>query len=119
MLQFKAYNWKEVYENMYKPAFLFDGRNVLPHAELKEIGFHVHAIGRRLMPDEAHVCHCSFLLFLRPFLPPFRLPFPLPLPLALDDTYVLHTYIHTNDVEHGIALLSLSLLSSSLMQLAA
>ena len=30
---------------MAKPAFLFDGRNVLDHEKLREIGFEVHAIG--------------------------------------------------------------------------
>jgi hypothetical protein len=33
-------------QHMHKPAFLFDGRNILPHAKLKEIGFRVFAIGK-------------------------------------------------------------------------
>jgi hypothetical protein len=31
---------------MNKPAFAFDGRNVLPHAQLRAIGFEVHGIGK-------------------------------------------------------------------------
>ena len=31
---------------MSKPAFIFDGRNILPHAELRAIGFEVYAIGK-------------------------------------------------------------------------
>ncbi|MNC97858.1 hypothetical protein D3C83_156520 [compost metagenome] len=31
---------------MNKPAFVFDGRNVLPHDRLRALGFHVHAIGK-------------------------------------------------------------------------
>jgi len=44
--EFKALDFKKIYEGMYKPAFLFDGRNILPHAKLKEIGFKVFAIGK-------------------------------------------------------------------------
>jgi UDPglucose 6-dehydrogenase len=31
---------------MHKPAFVFDGRNILPRAELERIGFRVFAIGK-------------------------------------------------------------------------
>ena len=31
---------------MSKPAFIFDGRNLLDHAKLRKIGFEVHAIGK-------------------------------------------------------------------------
>ena len=44
--EFKELDFESVYNNMLKPAFLFDGRNILNHAELKEIGFDVHAIGK-------------------------------------------------------------------------
>ena len=44
--EFKALDFKKIYEGMYKPAFLFDGRNILPHAKLKELGFKVFAIGK-------------------------------------------------------------------------
>jgi UDPglucose 6-dehydrogenase len=36
--EFKAYDWQRVYEGMKKPAFVFDGRNVLDNAELEISG---------------------------------------------------------------------------------
>ena len=44
--EFKTYNWKEVYENMLKPAFLFDGRMLLNHDKLVNIGFQTYTIGK-------------------------------------------------------------------------
>ncbi len=43
--EFKAYDWQKIYENMCKPAFLFDGRNILEGKALKEIGFEYSGIG--------------------------------------------------------------------------
>lgn len=43
---FKELDYQKIYDNMMKPAFVFDGRNVLDHAKLREIGFEVFAIGR-------------------------------------------------------------------------
>jgi UDPglucose 6-dehydrogenase len=43
--EFKDYDYAKIYQSMAKPAFLFDGRNVLDHKKLREIGFEVHAIG--------------------------------------------------------------------------
>ena len=43
--EFKLYDWKEIYAVMQKPAFVFDGRNILDHEHLKEIGFIVYAAG--------------------------------------------------------------------------
>ena len=43
--EFKAYDWQKIYENMYKPAFLFDGRNILERKALREIGFEYSGIG--------------------------------------------------------------------------
>lgn len=40
----------QLYESMSKPAFIFDGRNILDHAKLREIGFIVFAIGKPLDP---------------------------------------------------------------------
>jgi UDPglucose 6-dehydrogenase len=31
---------------MFKPAFLFDGRNLLDHAALRDLGFKVYAVGK-------------------------------------------------------------------------
>lgn len=44
--EFKTYDYKSFYDKMMKPAFLFDGRNMLDHAALVEIGFEVHALGK-------------------------------------------------------------------------
>jgi UDPglucose 6-dehydrogenase len=40
----------QIYDTMTKPAFIFDGRNILDHAKLREIGFIVYAIGKPLDP---------------------------------------------------------------------
>jgi UDPglucose 6-dehydrogenase len=37
--------WK-IYESMEKPAFFFDGRNIVDHRKLYEIGFNVYTAGR-------------------------------------------------------------------------
>jgi len=44
--EFKDYDYSRIYESMAKPAFVFDGRNILDHAALREIGFEVYAIGK-------------------------------------------------------------------------
>ena len=44
--EFKTLNWNKIYQNMYKPAFVFDGRNVLDVCALQEIGFEVKGIGK-------------------------------------------------------------------------
>ena len=44
--EFKTYDWKTIYSKMYKPAFVFDGRNILDVEKLKAIGFQVKGIGK-------------------------------------------------------------------------
>ena len=44
--QFRTLDFQAVYERMKKPAFAFDGRNILPHDLMRGIGFEVHAIGK-------------------------------------------------------------------------
>jgi UDPglucose 6-dehydrogenase len=44
--QFRQLDFERIYRSMHKPAFAFDGRNILPHAALRSIGFQVHAIGK-------------------------------------------------------------------------
>jgi len=44
--EFKTLDFHAIYDGMLKPAFLFDGRNILPHQELKKIGFRVFVIGK-------------------------------------------------------------------------
>ncbi len=43
--EFKSYDWKQIYDNMLKPAFVFDGRNILDKKALEDIGFKYHGIG--------------------------------------------------------------------------
>ncbi|KAK0411806.1 hypothetical protein QR680_005856 [Steinernema hermaphroditum] len=43
--EFKAYDYSKIYESMKHPASVFDGRLLLDHSELREIGFRVHAVG--------------------------------------------------------------------------
>ncbi|MDD4728828.1 MAG: UDP-glucose 6-dehydrogenase [Dysgonamonadaceae bacterium] len=44
--EFKTYDWKRIYKEMQKPAFVFDGRNLLDKEMLTEIGFVHYAIGK-------------------------------------------------------------------------
>jgi UDPglucose 6-dehydrogenase len=44
--EFKTYDWQRIYDGMMKPAFIFDGRNILDHKLLSEVGFKVKAIGK-------------------------------------------------------------------------
>ena len=44
--EFKGLDFQKIYDGMLKPAFVFDGRSILPHAKLKEIGFRLFAIGK-------------------------------------------------------------------------
>lgn len=43
---YKELDYQRIYEAMQKPACLFDGRNVLNHSALHELGFHVYPIGK-------------------------------------------------------------------------
>jgi len=44
--EFRELDWERIYKEMKKPAFLFDGRNILDHQKLIETGFKVKAIGK-------------------------------------------------------------------------
>jgi UDPglucose 6-dehydrogenase len=43
--EFKKYDWNRIYNGMQKPAFVFDGRNVLDREALETIGFVYKGIG--------------------------------------------------------------------------
>lgn len=43
--EFKDYDWQRIYDNMLKPAKIFDGRNILDAEKLRAIGFKVQSIG--------------------------------------------------------------------------
>jgi UDPglucose 6-dehydrogenase len=44
--EFKKLDYAKIFAAMEKPAFVFDGRNILDLARLKEIGFRVSGIGK-------------------------------------------------------------------------
>ena len=44
--EFRQLDFERMYSTMKKPAFAFDGRNILPHEEMRRIGFDVQAIGK-------------------------------------------------------------------------
>ena len=43
--EFKDYDWQKIYDSMLKPAFVFDGRNLLDAEHMKSIGFVYQSIG--------------------------------------------------------------------------
>jgi UDPglucose 6-dehydrogenase len=45
--QFAELDYGRIHAGMVKPAFLFDGRNLLEHHKLHEIGFNVYPLGKR------------------------------------------------------------------------
>ncbi|XP_015748531.1 PREDICTED: UDP-glucose 6-dehydrogenase-like [Acropora digitifera] len=61
--EFKGYDYKRIYDSMLKPAFAFDGRMILDHCYLHEIGFQVETIGK--------VVSSGYML---PFTPPLAPP---------------------------------------------
>jgi UDPglucose 6-dehydrogenase len=45
--EYKHLDFKRILKNMEKPAFIFDGRNILDHVRLFEMGFNVFPVGKR------------------------------------------------------------------------
>jgi UDPglucose 6-dehydrogenase len=43
---YRSLDWEKIHRSMEKPAFIFDGRNLLEHNRLFEIGFNVYPLGR-------------------------------------------------------------------------
>ena len=43
---FTALDYQGIFDNMAHPAFIFDGRNILNHQALFEMGFNVYAVGK-------------------------------------------------------------------------
>lgn len=44
--EFKQLDFQKIIQNMNKPAFVFDGRNLLDSKHLQQLGFELHSIGR-------------------------------------------------------------------------
>ena len=45
--EFKNYDWNKIYSLIKKPAFIFDGRNILEVKKIKKIGFNYIGLGRK------------------------------------------------------------------------
>jgi len=43
---YKHLDYEKIFQSMEKPAFLFDGRNILDHRKLFDIGFNVFPVGK-------------------------------------------------------------------------
>jgi UDPglucose 6-dehydrogenase len=43
---YRNLDYEKIFQSMRKPAFIFDGRNILDHKELYNIGFNVYPIGK-------------------------------------------------------------------------
>jgi UDPglucose 6-dehydrogenase len=43
---YRDLDYDRIFRAMVQPAFIFDGRNILDHRKLFEIGFNVFAIGK-------------------------------------------------------------------------
>jgi UDPglucose 6-dehydrogenase len=50
--EFITYDYKRIYNQMLKPAFLFDGRMILDHQALLEMGYQVETIGKKVKRSE-------------------------------------------------------------------
>lgn len=44
--EFREVDFSQLLGDMFKPAFIFDGRDILNHQQLRETGFDVYAIGK-------------------------------------------------------------------------
>ena len=44
--EYRDLDYERIFQSMRKPAFIFDGRNILNHHHLFEIGFNVYPIGK-------------------------------------------------------------------------
>ncbi len=43
---YRSLDYQRIFDSMVKPAFIFDGRNILDHQALHAIGFNVYSIGK-------------------------------------------------------------------------
>ena len=53
---YRRLDYEAVFRNMEKPAFIFDGRNILDHDRLFDIGFNVYPVGK---PAMTHFFACG------------------------------------------------------------
>lgn len=43
---YRGLDYGRIFKQMVKPAFIFDGRNILDHRRCHEIGFNVYPVGK-------------------------------------------------------------------------
>lgn len=48
--EFKTLDYQRIYDSMQKPAFMFDGRNILNIEQLEGMGFDCWAVGKSKAP---------------------------------------------------------------------
>jgi UDPglucose 6-dehydrogenase len=48
--EFRALDYRRIFDAMQRPAFVFDGRGVVDVGKLREIGFVVYSVGKPLDP---------------------------------------------------------------------
>ncbi len=51
--EFKSLDFERVYDSMFRPAFMFDGRNLLDREKMEAVGFELHAIGKSARSHQA------------------------------------------------------------------
>ena len=44
--EFQGFDWDIIYTLMKKPAWIFDGRNLLDSRSMEKIGFKIYSIGK-------------------------------------------------------------------------
>ena len=49
--EFRKLDFEAIYKTMVKPAWIFDGRSLLDHAKLRDIGFKVYSIGKPVVDE--------------------------------------------------------------------
>ena len=45
--EYRDLDYSRIYRRMNKPAFVFDGRNILNHPVLFKLGFNVYPLGKK------------------------------------------------------------------------
>jgi UDPglucose 6-dehydrogenase len=45
--EFKNYDWNKIYSHIKKPAYIYDGRNILDIKKINKIGFNYIGLGRK------------------------------------------------------------------------
>ncbi|XP_065339648.1 UDP-glucose 6-dehydrogenase isoform X1 [Cloeon dipterum] len=57
--EFVTLDYEKIYADMMKPAYIFDGRKILDHDFLQNLGFHVQTIGKKMHRDVARAWGCQ------------------------------------------------------------